>query len=91
MNKKQIEATNKIKTALDELRGKVGEELAKLQDVYNELEAEFDDMSEKSQEGDKGKKLEEQKDYLQEAIDAMDETDDQFSTADSALNSAMTE
>lgn len=91
MNKKQIEATNKIKTALDELRGKVGEELAKLQDVYNELEAEFDDMSEKSQEGEKGKKLEEQKDYLQEAIDAMDETDDQFSTADSALNSAMTE
>lgn len=84
--RKKLEAAQK---RLDNLRGDVGTVLAVIQDVFNEVEETYENMSESAQSGERGQKLEASKDALQEAIDCLEEMDDKFGDADSNLTTAM--
>ena len=61
-----------------------------LQQHHDEVEEQFDDLSEKQQEGEKGNAMEETMSYLQDALSELEQLDLEFSADDilSAIDNA---
>ena len=61
-----------------------------LQQHHDEVEKQFDDLSEKQQEGEKGNAMEETMSYLQDALSELEQLDLEFSADDilSAIDNA---
>jgi len=61
-----------VKQALDE----VASAKAGLEQVRDELQEAFDDLSEKAQEGERGSKMQEEIEQLEQAINGLEETEE---------------
>ena len=89
MNKAQTEKLIDAKKDIDKARDMVSNILANTQKVFNEIEIEYDELSDEQKEEENGSKLDTEKEALQEAIDALQGVDEKFDELDSAINTAM--
>ena len=85
MNKERRKNLAKIVEALNELYGKVEDQMSELQSVHDEEQEYFDNMPEGIQSGSKGDKVTEDIQQMSEASDAMSEAMNWLQTASSTL------
>jgi hypothetical protein len=90
MNKKQLKIVQDAKAELESEKEKVSDyvdnvilrtidpQIEKIGNLQDELQAEYDDLSETAQEGDKGTKLQEEIDALGELKDELDTLKTEF-------------
>jgi hypothetical protein len=88
MNKKQNETLIDAKSDIDKARNSISLILTKVQEVCNEIEAEYDELSEELQGEEEGSKLETEKTALDEALDALQGIDESFDDFDRAIETA---